>query len=110
MTSFPYVYFFGLIGLLVCARIFAGCLDRSRICDEIATSGGEVLDITWSPFGRGWFGDQSNRIYEVTYRTETGRTLTATCKTSLFTGVFWSGDSPPSDFPDQPNSRKGSGE
>jgi hypothetical protein len=94
------LYVFGFIclamALAVGLRILADRLDRSRIRKEIAASGGEVLDIRWSPFGRGWFGERSNRIYEVTYRTTNGKTLTATCKTSLFTGIFWLGDAPPS--------------
>ena len=93
-------YFFGFICLAIALavgwRILADHLDRSRIRNEIAARGGEVLDIRWSPFGRGWFGERSNRIYEVTYRTTNGKTLTATCKTSLFAGIFWSGDAPPS--------------
>jgi hypothetical protein len=69
--------------------------DKSRIRSTIEAAGGTVYEIKWRPFARGWFGEKGERHYEVRYRTVDGRTLTTTCKTSLFTGVYWSGDSIP---------------
>lgn len=96
-STFYFTLALGGIGL-VSLRILADRLDRCRIHSHIRSSGGEVLDITWSPFGRGWFGDK-DRVYEVIYRTKAGKTVTATCKTSMFSGVYWATDTAPDSFP-----------
>ena len=88
---------FGLIvstflGVGVLSRTIVDRLDRSRIRDAVRDTGGDVVDITWSPFGAGWFGKKSDRIYEVVYRNRAGHELTRTCKTSMFTGVYWHND------------------
>ena len=84
---------------LVSLRVLVDKLDRSRIRAHVRLSGGEVLDISWCPFGRGWFGEKGDRIYEVSYRTKAGKTVTATCKTSMFSGVYWAIDTAPDSFP-----------
>jgi hypothetical protein len=66
-------------------------LDSKRIRDYVEAGGSEVLDIVWQRFGTGWFGSGGQRIYDVTYRTHDGQTSTATCKTGLFAGVYWTG-------------------
>ena len=50
--------------------------------------GGTVLYSNWSPFGRGWFGEQSDRIYGVRYLDKDGNEHEAHCKTSMWTGVY----------------------
>ncbi len=70
-------------------RLIKDRLDRTRITDYVKESDGTIIRISWSPLGRGWFGEKSDRIYEVTYRTSKGKTVTSTCKTSMFTGVYW---------------------
>jgi hypothetical protein len=85
------------IPLAIFIRLWAGRLDRQRIAEHIEKSGGEVSDITWNPFGKGWFGTKNERIYEVTYRTRSGRKVEATCKTSMFSGVYWTSEAPPGD-------------
>lgn len=93
--------FLVLLGVaLLSLRLFAGRLDRARIRSHVRASGGHVLDIKWSPLGRGWFGSKGDRIYEVTYRTKAGKTITAACKTSMFSGVYWTSDTAPDSFPD----------
>lgn len=87
-----------LIGVAIAWRIFMDRCDRGRIRDHIASGGGRVLSISWNPFGKGWFGERGDRIYDVTYTNEAGKTIQATCKTSMLTGLFWSSDTPPSDF------------
>lgn len=79
----------GFIAIVVGLRLWAGRLDRARIRETLAEEGSTVLDISWSPFGPGWFGEKSDRIYEVRYRTRAGREIVRTCKTSMFTGVYW---------------------
>ena len=64
-------------------------LDRSRIRKVIAATGGTVLAMTWTPFGRGWLMARAQRIYRVTFRNRAGETVTGICKTSMTSGVSW---------------------
>ena len=93
--------FLGLIGLTVLARWIADRLDRERIRNNLAERGCKVLEIHWAPFGPGWFGEKSDRIYEVWYENQAGVRVAANCKTSLFSGVYWHNQSAPA--PDAAN-------
>ncbi len=73
-------------------RLWAGSMDGDRIADYIRERGGKLLEKTWSPFGRGWFGERSDRIYEIEYEDRDGQRRAATAKTSLFTGVYLTED------------------
>ena len=64
----------------------AGSLNTSR------GAAGSVVSITWAPFGKGWFGEKNDRIYEVVYYDRAGDQHWATCKTSLWSGVYWTED------------------
>lgn len=86
----------GSLALWLVLRLIEDRLDRSRIAGHVAQEGGTIIRIEWNPFERGWFGDRRNRIYQVTYRTRKGKTVTATCKTSMFSGVYWTGKPAPS--------------
>jgi hypothetical protein len=81
-----------VLAVILLIRIFADRMDRARIADYVRRQGGQVRDVRWSPFGRGWFGEKSDRIYEVAYTDREGGSHHATCKTSLFTGVYWTED------------------
>jgi len=81
-----------VIVLVIGIRLAMDPIDRSRIRQYVVERGGVVESIRWNPFGRGWFGEKSDRIYEVVYRDDKGRRHDATCKTSLFTGVYWTED------------------
>lgn len=81
--------FLGFLGVAVLARLIADRLDRQRIRDNLGARGCRTLGIHWDPFGPGWFGEKSDRIYEVVYETPTGGRVVAHCKTSLFSGVYW---------------------
>ena len=48
--------------------------------------------ITWQPFGRGWFGEKGDRIYEVEYTDRDGASHSASCKTSMFSSVYFTDD------------------
>jgi hypothetical protein len=87
-----------LIGIMIVWRILMDPLDRTRIRENISSSGGKVIDISWNPFGKGWLGERNARIYEVKYTNKDGKVITATCKTSIITGIYWSGDAAPLDF------------
>jgi hypothetical protein len=67
-------------------------LDKNRIRDYIQQRGGRVVSISWAPFGRGWFGEKEERIYEVVYYDKDGAQHFATAKTSWWTGVYWTDD------------------
>lgn len=71
---------------------FSKSLDKSRITDYIEQRGGRVVSINWAPFGKGWFGEKEERLYEVVYYDKAGHQHFATCKTSMWTGVFWTED------------------
>ena len=78
--------------LAISFRLFAGSLDRGRIEHYVRHQGGRVVSINWSPFGRGWFGSNNERIYEVVYYNAHGDQHFATCKTSMWSGVYWTED------------------
>jgi len=81
-----------VIIVVIAIRLLAGNLDRDRVRDYIESRGGRVLSAQWSPFGPGWFGDKSDRIYEVRYLDRDGNKHRAHCKTSLWTGVYFTED------------------
>jgi hypothetical protein len=67
-------------------------LDRQRIAAYVEDHGGRIVSITWAPFGKGWFGEKNDRIFEVVYYDNGGNQHFATCKTSLWSGVYWTED------------------
>jgi hypothetical protein len=75
------------VGLTI--RIVMHFVDKNRIKDEIESKGGRVISIAWNPFARGWFFEKNERHYEVSYVDRSGQTVSTTCKTSLFTGIYW---------------------
>ena len=77
------------IGAAVGLRIVMHFVDKSRIKDEVEAKGGRIISINWNPFGRGWFFEKNERHYSVIYTDRSGVEISADCKTSLFTGVYW---------------------
>jgi hypothetical protein len=73
-------------------RFMAGGLDHDRIKQYVESRGGQVLDSNWAPFGPGWFGEKSDRIYGVRYLDNDGNEHEAHCKTSMWTGVYFTED------------------
>jgi len=78
---------------IVGIRLAAGALDRGRVKEYVESRGGRLIDTTWEPFGPGWFGEKSDRIYSVHYRDRDGNEHRAHCKTSMWTGVYFTQDS-----------------
>jgi hypothetical protein len=76
------------LGLWSLARSF----DKDRIKSYIEEHGGRVVSMSWAPFGKGWFGEKNDRIYEVVYYDKAGNQHFATCKTSFWSGVYWTED------------------
>jgi len=81
-----------VIAIALGIRLIAGSMDRQRICQYVEAKGGRVIDIAWSPFGPGWFGERSDRIYSVQYVDPSGQAHDAYCKTSFWTGVYFTED------------------
>lgn len=78
--------------LALVIRLAAGSMDGSRVEDYIRQRGGRLLSSNWTPFGRGWFGEKSDRIYTVRYEDAAGHEHEAQCKTSLLSGVYFTED------------------
>lgn len=89
-TAFPIILVF--IVLAVAIRLLAGGMDGDRVRKYIEQRGGRLLSSGWAPFGKGWFGEKSDRIYEVRYLDGDGNEHEASCKTSMFTGVYFTED------------------
>lgn len=93
MEAFPVIVLFSLvIGLGIALWILIFGLDKSRITEYVHQRGGRVIRISWAPFGRGWFGTKNARIYDVVYDDGDGNQHFATCKTSMWSGVYWTDD------------------
>jgi hypothetical protein len=73
-------------------RIFAGSLDGERVERYIAEHNWQLIEKYWDPFGPGWFGDKSDRIYAIKYRDEIGNIHNAHVKTSMLSGVYLTND------------------
>lgn len=99
----PGIMIFGVIILALVFRLAAGGMDGDRVGQYVRSQGGELLEKHWSPFGRGWFGEKNDRIYEIRYRDRDGNTHEATVKTSMFSGVYFTEDRIVSYAPDRPS-------
>src|SRR5882762_10257645 len=82
-----------LVGVAIMVSKYIDRLDHERIREHVENNGGKVLKITTQYLG-GWRGSR-DRACLVTYRTQHGKTITASCRTSMFRGVYWITDLPP---------------
>lgn len=80
------------IVIAIVVRLAAGGMDHDRVKQYVETRGGKVLNSKWSPFGPGWFGEKSDRLYNVRYLDKDGNEHEAHCKTSMWTGVYFTED------------------
>lgn len=95
-NSILYVVF--LVAIALCAFAVTSKFDRDRIRENIEEHGGKVIEISrvwW------WSGSRYDRCYDVTYLTARGRRVCATCRTSMWRGVYWVNDRPPGLFSDE---------
>ena len=79
-----------VVGIAI--RLAAGGMDHDRVRQYVESRGGRVIEANWAPFGKGWFGEKNDRIYEVRYVDADGNEHEAHCKTSLFSGVYFTED------------------
>ena len=87
----PAPIFFLFIIVAIVGLMISRVMDSDRVKTHLEQRGGKLLEKRWNPFGRGWYGD-NNRIYQVRYRDRDGNEHQAACKTSLFSGVYWTDD------------------
>ena len=73
-------------------RLLAGGMDHDRVKNYVRSRGGDVIESNWAPFGKGWFGEKSDRIYNVRYKDRDGNEHEAHVKTSLLSGVYFTED------------------
>jgi len=78
--------------IAIVIRLAAGGLDHDRVRQYVEARGGKVIEANWAPFGPGWFGEKSDRIYAVRYLDQDGNEHQAHCKTSMWTGVYFTED------------------
>jgi hypothetical protein len=88
----PVFLIFALLGLGLFVRLLAGGADNGRIENYVRERGGRLISCNWAPFGKGWFGEKSDRIYSIRYRDADGHEHEASCKTSMFSGVYFTED------------------
>ena len=83
-----------LIGVVITVVmwVLASSTDRNRIAKYVQERGGRIVSIAYAPFGRGWFGEKNDRIYEVVYYDSEGNQHFASAKTSMWSGVYWTED------------------
>lgn len=86
------LFFVLAIAAMIGFRFLAGRMDRDRIEAEVSSRGGTVYSIAWTPFGKGWFGSERSRIYTVCYKDSLGNERSATVKTNMWAGVYWTDD------------------
>lgn len=77
-----------VVVLVIGARVIAGVIDGDRIRDYLQQRGCTLLKRQWTPFGPGWVGEQSSRLYAIEYRDAAGNRCAASCKTSMLAGVY----------------------
>lgn len=80
-----YLAMAGAIGL----RVVLHFLDKNRVEEAALNRGLTDIEVRWAPFAPGWFFEKGERNYTVTSRDPDGNPSKASCKTSMFTGVYW---------------------
>jgi hypothetical protein len=88
----PTLFFILVLALIIFGTFFSRTFDKRRITRDIESRGGRIVRIEGA---RIWLESRYDRSYQVTYVTPAEETITATCRTSGSSGVFWIRDSPP---------------
>lgn len=81
-----------IFAFVIISRFVAGRQDSKRISNYIRQRGGRLISQVWAPFGTGWQGSEDSRIYEIVYTDRNGMRRNATVKTSMWGGVYFTGD------------------
>jgi hypothetical protein len=88
----PIGILFAVAAVVIVLRLMAGSMDGDRIDSYVRERGGKLRSKSWAPFGKGWLGEKSDRIYEIEYETRDGEVRQATVKTSMLSGVYFTDD------------------
>ena len=89
-----YILFFMLIAVAIATlSLFIHYLDRNRIRRYLLGQGATLIRAEYESLGNGWFGDDKNNIYRVTYLDRDKNRHSVQCKTSIFGGVYFTMDS-----------------
>jgi hypothetical protein len=83
---------FLVVGFAILIRMVQGSSDKSRVLYYLQDKGCKLIEIHWVPFGPGWFGKHHDRIYEVRFIDKDGNRHHAFCKTSGWSGVYFTED------------------
>ena len=84
-------YLVFLVGVVLFIFVVMPKLDRNRIRENIEEHGGKVIEIL-----RVWeWGRQYDWCYDVSYMTDRGKRVNATCRTNMWGDVYWINDRPP---------------
>lgn len=86
------LFVFVVAGLGILFRTVSIESDHVRIRQFIEDEGGHVVHSYRSPFGPGWFGVRSGRIYGVRYRDVEENVHEAHCITGLLIGIYFTRD------------------
>jgi hypothetical protein len=92
MTMGVVVLVIFFIAVAIAIRVLAGGMDHDRVRQYVQSRGGRVIEANWAPFGKGWFGEKGDRIYKVRFLDRDGNEHRAHCKTSTFSGVYFTED------------------
>lgn len=89
-SSSPLILLVGIMIALIVNLVLTPQFDRQRIRENVGANGGTVMSIirVW-----GW-GNRNDRAYEVSYIAN-GKRVKATCRTSMWRGVYWVDERPP---------------
>jgi len=83
----PLVGFWLLVILAI--RFALHHVDKSQIISAARRKGWRRMDVKWRPFAPGWFFENGERHYRVTYDDKNRFRKSKFCKTGLLTGVYW---------------------
>jgi hypothetical protein len=91
MSDVPTIVLFVVCGSVVIGSwVLMPKYDHERIRENVEAHGGRVIEIL-----RVWSISSRDRAYEVSYMTAQGERIKATCRTSMWNGVYWINDRPP---------------
>lgn len=86
------VLFIVILVIVLMITYGAGSMDSTRIKHYIERRGDKIITMSWRPFGPGWLMTKDGRIYLIRYRDRFGNVREAYCKTSGWTGVYFTED------------------
>jgi hypothetical protein len=87
-----FTIFIAIAATLVLFRVPLHFFDKANILEAAREKGWTRVRVQWAPFAPGFFFENRERHYYVSYVDKDGKRGGRYCKTSLMTGVFWRDD------------------